>query len=82
MHFTGQTATENLDKNQGTVHDVPNQLDMLSSISKEAIRIDDEKEALEKLIYACKIALTPPKGPVSIEIPIDIQRKKSKDLLC
>ena len=76
LHFTGQTATENLDKNQGTVHDVPNQLGMLSSISKEAIRIDDEDEALEKLIYACKIALTPPKGPVSIEIPIDIQRKK------
>ena len=78
LHFTGQTATENLDKNQGTVHDVPNQLGMLSSISKEAIRIDDEDEALEKLIYACKIALTPPKGPVSIEIPIDIQRKKIK----
>ncbi len=42
LHFTGQTATENIDKNQGTVHDVPNQLDMLSSISKAAIRIDDE----------------------------------------
>ena len=34
LHFTGQTATENLDKNQGTVHDVPNQLDLLSSIFK------------------------------------------------
>ena len=76
LHFTGQTATENLDKNQGTVHDVPNQLGMLNSISKEAIRINHENEVLEKLIYACKIALTPPKGPVSIEIPIDIQRTK------
>ena len=53
---------------------------MLSSISKEAIRIDDEDEALEKLICMQDCSYTS-KGPVSIEIPIDIQRKKLKDLL-
>jgi len=74
LHFTGQTATENLDKNQGTVHDVSNQLGMLKSISKAAIRIDDAENVLSKLLDAVKISLTPPKGPVSIEIPIDIQR--------
>ncbi len=36
LHFTGQTATDNLDKNQGTVHDVYDQLGMLKSISKKA----------------------------------------------
>ena len=40
------------------------------------------KKNFRKINLACKIALTPPKGPVSIEIPIDIQRKKIKDLLC
>ena len=74
LHFTGQTATSNLDKNQGTVHDVYDQLGMLKSISKKAIRINNAEEALEKLIDAVKIALTPPMGPVSIEIPIDVQR--------
>ena len=74
LHFTGQTATENIDKNQGTVHDVSDQLGMLSSISKAALRIDSPENVLEKLLDAVKIALTPPTGPVSIEIPIDIQR--------
>ena len=74
LHFTGQTATTNLDKNQGTVHDVYDQLGMLKSISKKAIRINNAQEALEKLINAVEIALTPPMGPVSIEIPIDVQR--------
>ncbi|MDB9869479.1 thiamine pyrophosphate-binding protein [Alphaproteobacteria bacterium] len=74
LHFTGQTATINLDKNQGTVHDVYDQLGMLKSISKKAIRINNAQEALEKLINAVEIALTPPMGPVSIEIPIDVQR--------
>ena len=74
LHFTGQTATENIDKNQGTVHDVSDQLGMLSSISKAALRINNPENVLEKLLDAVKIALTPPTGPVSIEIPIDIQR--------
>ena len=50
------------------------QLGMLSSISKAALRIDNPENVLEKLLDAVKIALTPPTGPVSIEIPIDIQR--------
>ena len=74
IHFTGQTATSNLDKNQGTVHDVPNQLGMLQSISKKAIRINNAEEALTILKDSVEIALTAPMGPVSIEIPIDIQR--------
>ena len=78
LHFTGQTATENLDKNQGTVHDVPDQLGMLKSISKEAIRISHADDALAQLIEATTIALTPPMGPVSVEIPIDIQRTNIK----
>ena len=78
LHFTGQTATENIDKNQGTVHDVSDQLGMLGSISKAALRIDSPENVLEKLLDAVKIALTPPTGPVSIEIPIDIQRKVIK----
>ena len=74
IHITGQTASENLDKKQGTVHEVPNQLDMLKSVSKQAFRINNTDEVLSILIEAFQCALTPPTGPVSIEIPIDIQR--------
>ena len=76
LHFTGQTATDNLDKNQGTVHDVPDQFGMLKSISKKAIRISNTEDVVTKLMDAATVALTPPMGPVSIEIPIDIQRTK------
>ncbi len=74
LHITGQTATGNLDKQQGTVHDVPNQLEMMKSVSKNAYRISSSENVLGVLEKALEDAITPPTGPVSIEIPIDIQR--------
>lgn len=74
LHLTGQTATGNIDKEQGTVHDVPDQLGMLKSVSKAAYRVRRAENALGVLMQAAIEALTPPRGPVSVEIPIDIQR--------
>jgi acetolactate synthase-1/2/3 large subunit len=47
---------------------------MLKSISKKAIRISKPEDVITKLMEATTAALTPPMGPVSVEIPIDIQR--------
>ena len=74
LHITGQTATDFVDKGMGSVHDVPDQLGMLQSISKSAYRIRNAQQALGVLIRAATEALTPPSGPVSIEVPIDVQR--------
>lgn len=74
LHITGQTATANIDREQGTVHDVADQLGMLRSVSKAAYRIRSPETALGVLVQAATEALTPPKGPVSIEIPVDVQR--------
>lgn len=74
LHLTGQTATPNIDRGQGTVHDVPDQLGMLRSVSKAAYRVRSAETALGTLVRAATEALTPPMGPVSVEIPIDIQR--------
>ena len=74
LHITGQTATANMDKEQGAVHDVMDQLGMLKATSKAAYRIRAPEMALGVLLKAATEALTPPMGPVSIEIPIDIQR--------
>lgn len=74
LHITGQTATANIDKEQGAVHDVMDQLGMLKSTCKAAYRIRAPEMALGVLMKAAREALTPPMGPVSIEIPIDIQR--------
>lgn len=72
LHITGQTATGNIDRRQGTVHDVYDQLGMLTAVSKSAFRVRSPETALGTLVQAATAALTPPMGPVSIEIPIDI----------
>ena len=74
LHLTGQTATGNLGRDQGTVHEVADQLGMLASVSKTAHRISSPDTAFAILSQAAAQALTPPMGPVSVEIPIDIQR--------
>ena len=76
LHLTVQTATKNVDRERGTVHDVPDQLGMLKSVSKKAYRIRSAENVLGVLSMAAAEALTAPTGPVSIEIPIDIQRTK------
>lgn len=76
LHLTGQTATSDLDKAHGAVHDVPSQLDMLESVSKRAYRIRTPEMAFGILLKAAAEAMTPPMGPVSIEIPIDVQRSQ------
>jgi acetolactate synthase-1/2/3 large subunit len=58
----------------GSVHDVPGQTAMLAAVSKSAWRVRSAEEALGVLTRAAAEALTPPRGPVSVEIPIDIQR--------
>jgi acetolactate synthase I/II/III large subunit len=73
LHLTGQTATRFADRDTGMVHDAPDQLGMLRSVSKRAYRIRTPQEALGILTRAAVEALTPPRGPVSVEIPIDIQ---------
>jgi acetolactate synthase-1/2/3 large subunit len=74
LHITGQTATKFADREVGTVHDAPDQLGMLRSVSKAAYRVRSAQQAIGVLTRAAVDALTPPTGPVSVEVPIDLQR--------
>ena len=73
LHLTGQIEAEYLDRDLGFIHEAPAQLAMLQSVSKAAFRIRNAATALATLREAVRIARTPPCGPVSIEIPIDVQ---------
>jgi acetolactate synthase-1/2/3 large subunit len=73
LHITGQSATRFIDRGLGTVHDVPDQLGMLRAVSKAAYRVQFASNVLGTLMRAAAEALTPPRGPVSVEIPIDVQ---------
>jgi acetolactate synthase I/II/III large subunit len=73
LHFTGQIDSAYVDKDWGFIHEAPAQLKMLEAVSKAAFRIRDAQSALGILQEATRIAFTPPCGPVSIEIAIDVQ---------
>lgn len=75
LHLTGQIESEFLDRDLGFIHEAPAQLAMLSAVGKAAFRIRNPETALATLREAARLAFTPPCGPVSIEIPIDIQAK-------
>jgi acetolactate synthase-1/2/3 large subunit len=55
------------------IHEAPDQLTMLKAISKAAFRVRSVENLLGTLKRAVQVALTAPTGPVSVEIPIDIQ---------
>jgi acetolactate synthase-1/2/3 large subunit len=73
LHITGQIETEYLDRDLAYIHEAPDQLSMLSSISKAAYRVRTVETALPTIREAVRVAQTAPSGPVSVEIPIDIQ---------
>jgi acetolactate synthase-1/2/3 large subunit len=74
LHLTGQIDSPYLDQNLGFIHEAHHQLDMLNAVSKAAFRIRTPETAIGVLKRAVQIAMTAPTGPVSIEIPIDVQQ--------
>lgn len=73
LHLTGQIETPYLDQDFAYIHEARDQLTMLKAVSKAAFRVRSAETALGTLKLAVQSALTAPTGPVSVEIPIDIQ---------
>jgi acetolactate synthase I/II/III large subunit len=49
---------------------------MLRAVSKAYFRVWEGRTAVGMVVAAARAALTAPRGPVSLEIPIDVQREK------
>ena len=73
LHLTGQIESPYLDRDLGYIHEAPAQVAMLQAVGKAAFRIRNSETALATLREAVRLAFTAPCGPVSIEIPIDVQ---------
>jgi acetolactate synthase-1/2/3 large subunit len=73
LHITGQIETQYLDQSLSYIHEAPDQLTMLKAVSKAAFRVYSKETALSTIKQAVRTAMTAPTGPVSVEIPIDIQ---------
>ncbi|OAN73332.1 hypothetical protein A8B78_18590 [Jannaschia sp. EhC01] len=74
LHLTTQIDRPYMDRDRAAIHDVPKQPEMLRGVSKAVFRIWDEMGVLGTLSAAIRAAMTPPTGPVSLEIPVDVQR--------
>lgn len=73
LHLTGQIETRYLDEGKGFIHEVPDQPAMLGSLSKATFRATSAAEIAGTVARAISEALTAPFGPVSVELPIDLQ---------
>lgn len=73
LHVTGQIDSRWLGHGRGVIHEAPDQIGMLRAISKTAARVDRHTGARTVLRRAAAAALQPPRGPVSVEWPIDLQ---------
>src|SRR5579871_1682922 len=74
LHLTGQIDSPYLDRQWGFIHEAADQPGMLRAVSKAFFRIARPEDAVSIIAAAILIATTAPTGPVSIEIPIDVQR--------
>jgi len=75
LHITGQIESPYLDQGKGFVHECKDQLGMLKAISKEAFRVRSINLLAATIQKAIELAQTAPTGVVSVEIPIDLQKK-------
>ena len=74
LHITSQVDTNLADRDRAPIHDVPKQPEMLRGVSKQVFRMWDANGALGTLAAAASAAISAPTGPVSLEIPVDVQR--------
>lgn len=76
LHLTGQVEKVYLDADVGFIHETRDQMGFLRASSKRAYRVSSPNQAIATLHKAIQEARTLPCGPVSIEIPVDIQSAK------
>ncbi|UOA29316.1 thiamine pyrophosphate-binding protein [Pseudosulfitobacter sp. DSM 107133] len=74
LHITTQVDLGYADRDRAAIHDVPRQPEMLRGVSKSVHRMWDANGAVGALTAAVSDALSAPSGPVSLEIPVDVQR--------
>lgn len=78
LHVTGQIDSEFLGQGRGVIHETLGQRAMLDAISKSAFTVVDADATHETLLRAAEIAIEAPRGPVSVEIAIDVQYREGR----
>ncbi|MFT8896872.1 MAG: thiamine pyrophosphate-binding protein [Acetobacter sp.] len=78
LHITTQIDRPFVDRDRAPIHDVPRQPEMLRGVSKDVLRAWSAGSVITTLAAGASAALSAPSGPVSVEIPIDVQREEAR----
>ncbi|HXO08937.1 MAG TPA: thiamine pyrophosphate-binding protein, partial [Solirubrobacteraceae bacterium] len=70
--ISSQIPSALLGRGRGYLHELPDQLASFAPVVKHAVRAQSVDSIPELLAEAWQIALTPPSGPVYVEIPLDL----------
>ncbi|HYZ79712.1 MAG TPA: thiamine pyrophosphate-binding protein [Solirubrobacteraceae bacterium] len=70
--ISSQIPTELIGRRRGYLHELPDQLSVFRPVVKHAARAHSVESIPGLLAQAWRIALTPPGGPVYLEIPVDV----------
>ena len=70
--ISSQLPRELIGRGRGYLHELPDQLAVFAPVVKHAVRAQSANAIAEVMVEAWRIALTPPSGPVYIEIPVDV----------
>lgn len=73
LHLTGQIDSSGVTLDRGALHGARDQLGMLRSVGKAAYRVESADGAAALVCQAIVQARSGRPGPVSVEIPIDLQ---------
>ena len=74
LHITTQVDSTVADRDRAAIHDVPRQPEMLRGVSKSVFRAWEPGQAAGAMMAALTACQAAPAGPVSLELPVDVQR--------
>jgi len=70
--ISSQIPADLIGRGRGYLHELPDQLSVFRPVVKHAARAQSVEAIPGLLAQAWRIALTPPSGPVYLEIPVDV----------
>src|SRR5919197_1562374 len=72
LAVASQIPSDLIGRGRGYLHELADQLASFAAVVKWAARAETDAEIPERLAEAWRHALTPPPGPVFVEIPVDL----------
>ena len=77
--ISSQIPSDMVGRGRGYLHETADQLAMFAPLVKHAARAESVESIPDLLARAWRVALTPPAGPVYLEIPVDLLKAPAGD---